>query len=274
MAKDVIDLLDPVADHPLNDGLVGWWMPLENNWGGSYLYDLCGKSHGTLTNFPTGCWGAAQDGSGTLTCDGVNDYVSIGTNTAVGKIAGALTAVVVLRTTDAGSPNRHLIGAYVVSPPYTGWGLSLQSGWPQFWSNANAGGVWLTSSGSITDGLWHHLIVTGTGTSGAFYLDGAPRGTFTFAAPGSHSGSVTLMARSDGAYHCGGTIQSIAVLDRAVTAEGAKFLHQQWQQGYPDLLKRTPARFWPAAQAPSLGNLRRILGRMALARAGGGLAGG
>ena len=47
-----IDLGNPVSDHPLNQGLASWWLPLSNNSGGSRLFDVKGRMTGTLTNVP------------------------------------------------------------------------------------------------------------------------------------------------------------------------------------------------------------------------------
>lgn len=50
-------LIDPGnsvnRDHPLNKDLVSWWMPLSNNSGGSTLFDIAGRFHGTLINVPS-----------------------------------------------------------------------------------------------------------------------------------------------------------------------------------------------------------------------------
>jgi hypothetical protein len=48
-----VDPARPIADHPLNRGLVAWWMALANNDGGSRLYDLGGRYHGTLPGAPS-----------------------------------------------------------------------------------------------------------------------------------------------------------------------------------------------------------------------------
>jgi hypothetical protein len=44
--------------HPLNRGRVSWWHTLPSGVRGYEFRDLCGKSHGTLTNGPT--WGSAK----------------------------------------------------------------------------------------------------------------------------------------------------------------------------------------------------------------------
>jgi hypothetical protein len=46
---------DPVnRAHPLNDGLVTWWLTLPPTDGGLRWYDLLGLNHGTLANFGAG----------------------------------------------------------------------------------------------------------------------------------------------------------------------------------------------------------------------------
>src|SRR5262245_39512882 len=67
--------------HPLNRGLAGWWLALPWWRGGMRWRDLCGKSHGLLTNGPV--WKGAYSrpgGSGAVDFDGTNDIVTIANN--------------------------------------------------------------------------------------------------------------------------------------------------------------------------------------------------
>ena len=39
-----VDWTQPVADHPLNDGLVSWWLAIPNHTSGTSTWrDLCGQ---------------------------------------------------------------------------------------------------------------------------------------------------------------------------------------------------------------------------------------
>src|SRR5690349_1214055 len=77
-----IDIQNPInQDHPLNHGRVAWWLTLPGLEGGKYLYDLCGRSPGTLTNMTTtssGWRGTTRPGGyGHLLFDGSNDVVNM-----------------------------------------------------------------------------------------------------------------------------------------------------------------------------------------------------
>jgi hypothetical protein len=73
-----IDLGNPVADHPLNRGLVSWWLPLPNTSGGSRLLDIVrgpgSRYTGTLTGGPT--WEAGPTGFASINFDGSDDRVT------------------------------------------------------------------------------------------------------------------------------------------------------------------------------------------------------
>src|SRR5688500_4148301 len=65
--------------HPLNRGLVGWWLPGFGGRTGQVLRDLSGNhTHGTLTNMASDDWIPATGrpgGFGALNFDGSNDHV-------------------------------------------------------------------------------------------------------------------------------------------------------------------------------------------------------
>lgn len=89
-----IDLANPVnVHHPLNLGLISWWLAVPGLDGGKYFYDLCGRNDGTLTNGPT--WsnnippGAV---SRSLSFDGVNDFVSTPITAALGTAEHTMSA--------------------------------------------------------------------------------------------------------------------------------------------------------------------------------------
>lgn len=84
-------------DHPLMDGLVGWWPMLEG--GGSTLYDLSERgNHGTLTNMDAATdWSVGPIGAGALDFDGSNDHVRVGNIVETAGGSGYSFATWVLR---------------------------------------------------------------------------------------------------------------------------------------------------------------------------------
>lgn len=79
----LIDWRNPIANHPLNRGLVSWWLAGPAQRRSTVLRDLCGRNHGTLTNMdPLTDWvsgGGRPGGFGSLDFDATNDHVNCGT---------------------------------------------------------------------------------------------------------------------------------------------------------------------------------------------------
>jgi hypothetical protein len=69
-----IDTRSPVAwQHPLNRGLVSWWLPFGGWQGGGTLRDLCRRYDGTLESGPA--WARDPRGFGALSFTGAQDVV-------------------------------------------------------------------------------------------------------------------------------------------------------------------------------------------------------
>src|SRR5690349_4775681 len=94
MPPQLIDLGNPVADHPLNLGLVAWWLSLPNNSGGTRLFDITGHGNtGTLTAGPTWRTGLPVWGPGFSSLKfvtGSSQYVDCG-NAPVLQITGNMS---------------------------------------------------------------------------------------------------------------------------------------------------------------------------------------
>jgi hypothetical protein len=89
-----VDLSNPVNwVHPLNRGLVGWWLALPQWAGGTKWYDLRGKNDGALTNMPASNWTGPRErpgGFGSLDFNGSTNYVNLG-SPAIFQITGEMT---------------------------------------------------------------------------------------------------------------------------------------------------------------------------------------
>jgi hypothetical protein len=82
-----VNLLDP-ADrmHPLNRGLVAWWLALPGLMGGPRWRDLIGTNDGVLTNGPVWKPTTRPGGWGCLSFDGTDDRVQVPTAPALAQV--------------------------------------------------------------------------------------------------------------------------------------------------------------------------------------------
>lgn len=262
MAGAYIDLGNPVADHPLNRGLLGWWLPLPNNSGGSRLFDIKGGRHGTLTNGPT--WAAGPSAAQALSFDGSDDHW-ISTLPSL----TAVTLEVVYRSTSSAA-NMHL-----VNHDSTGggggrvWQHRQTSGGKFNWIPFDFGGNPRSVTGNVTvnDGNWQHVVCVYDASTNAIYVNGALDATGT---PGGGTGmdsSVTnvefgLPNGNTGGAYFSGQLAHAAVLNRVVAASEVWGRYEQWRRNFPDTLRRFSRRaylFGSGVGGGGGGNRRRRL---------------
>ena len=158
----------PVID-PTSPDLSGYWNFNDNlndastNW-----------NHGTMADpvsFSNGINGKS------LYFNGINNFVDCG-NTQSLDITGDITIGAWIKTTQN---NYGVICArYRGSSPYQGYGFQvIPGGQLAFWFGASDGHL-SYSTGIVNDGKWHHVAVSGSGSSGTFYIDGQSSGTFAY----------------------------------------------------------------------------------------------
>lgn len=238
-----IDLGNPVAKHPLNEGLAAWWLPLPNNQGGGTLFDLLGRYNGTLTNGPT--WAEGPNGFGALTFDGTNDYVSAAVPTGLhGSVTGTISAWVRGdAANDTGAPlhcSSDLTDQYYA---YFGDGkvyLSLLR------SNRASG---ITPVVTLT--TWHMLTVTTDGATWSLYQNGVLAGSQT--AQATVSATAMRLGRDESVQYWGGRVADVRVYTRCLPAAEVLSLYDQSLRGHPDTLRRRPKRSYGLTQAAPAG---------------------
>jgi hypothetical protein len=246
-AKTVIDLNNPVADHPLNKGMVGWWLPLANNSGGSKLFDLVGGYHGVFgatTTSPT--WVAGPNAAQALSFDGSDDrWVS-----SLSSLS-AVTVETVYRSTSSAS-NMHLAnhdstaggGGRVWQHRQTSAG---KFEWLPFDFGGNPRSV--VTNATVNDDKWQHIVCVYSSSVNAVYVNGALDATGTTDGGAGLASAVTNLefglpnGFTGGAYFSG-QLAHVAILNRVITASEVWGRYEQWKRGFPDLLRRTPAEFY------------------------------
>ena len=220
----------------LTDGIIGCWSPSVRG-SGYLLPDLSGRgNHGVLTNMDAGTdWpGAAVRGTHgrVLDYDGSNDFADCGLrlNAAlVDKLTISMWAV--FRTRNAVNVPISNLTAGASN------GFALEMGrtankltWLQ-----NGATVDATSTGSITDADWHHVVITRNGATGSwtitFAIDGVISTHTTAANPAAASSSGVLAIGRYGSFTGGfdfnGQIGEVAIYQRALPEAEIRDLFRQ-----------------------------------------------
>ena len=148
-----------VAEYNFNDG------------SGSAATDSSGNGNtGTLTNSPT--WTAGVIGSGALSFNGNNQFVSLPNNSQI-TLAGLYGATISawIKTTSGGT----IICSGGACINFANYALNVNGGLATAMfvnANTSAGQFILSSTNSVNDGQWHMITSVLNGTSIALYVDG------------------------------------------------------------------------------------------------------
>lgn len=230
----------------VNEGLVSGWLNLPNGqWGGGKTFRDLNRglqNDGTLNNFsfpntPTSGWQGPQGrpgGYGSLRFDGLDDAVVVPSLAAYLEgpvdytIAGWLrqtsnTIGGIITQADAGN---HIIAIY--SDGTNADFLTYEGGYAFVGATAN-----------VSDGAWHHIVGTKTGTTGRVYLDGTLRGTGVV--KDVNVGSTTechIGMREGTAYPFPGYLDDLRVYSRTLSAAAVKALYDESRASYPVALRR------------------------------------
>ena len=232
---------DPVErHHPLNAGLVAWWLGLPEVSGGRQLFDLMGLNHGTLTNGPT--WAADPGGFGAVNLDGSDDYVTCGSPAAL-NVQGPLTLscwAYLPAVPSSGEPGIVTNGAYKFGLTY------YINGQVYFYLGSGGSNV----AAAVAAGGWRHLVGTWDGTTAAgglkLYLAGQQiASAFSSNSTTGASGpfQVGNVSGNSGQY-LNGRIGDVRLSNRCLSASEVAALYDQTVRGHPDTLRRVPGRVW------------------------------
>lgn len=231
--------------HPLNRGLVSWWLTLPTR-RGNIWHDLKGKNHGTLTNGPT--WQGSKGrpgGWGSLQFDGTDSYL-IASN--VKTISLPITVSGWFRV-DSGSNS--LLVSHHTPATNNGWRVSAVNFGTAGTLRFTLGGVadygFSGSSNPMFIGRWNFFAVTVTGNGGtakAYWTvePGGPLYSPATLAVGTMSGSPTeirLGITQGGLTPLNGPADSIKVHNRVLSSSEIQELYTESRRSYPNLLNRS-----------------------------------
>lgn len=237
LPPSAIDLGNPVSDHPLNYGLVAWWLPLSNNRGGSKLFDIKGGYHGVFTGGPT--WASALNGFAGLT---------VGTGTAYAQTPLTLPAAPITISFWASSTNGWLDCRPFGAADRNGgiYGLCVLWNYPGDYlymvarQGSNTGAYDLhVAAPNLSGGPRHVVMTVGPGGLTGYYRGkrvGNNPATTTYT-----TGGVQLrwgLDHGGAAAGFGGSIWDMRVYSRALSDAEVFRLYEQGLKGHPDTLRR------------------------------------
>lgn len=242
---DFVDWGQPVNwAHPLNRGLVSWWLAVPGRMGyGSMAWrDLCGRNNGTLTSFTAGGshWGGAKGrkgGWGSISfrgsADGFDEYIAVGSVPALNSITdisfagwfkfGSVSALQWLFKKYGGG---------------SGPGLWF---WPSGAGKINwdYNSSMLSVDAPLSTGVWYHIAgVTKSGVGREVFIDGISVGT-DGTAPSTGTEDVNLCGPvGSGVNSLEGLANSLRIYSRALSAAEVTDLYRRESNYYDGLLNR------------------------------------
>lgn len=243
MAAGAINLTDPVDwSHPLNVGRSLWLYGLPQWSGGNTWHDLCRRANAALVSAPT--WAVSRAGDQGLSFSGSN-YVSCGSPAYLDVTTGSFTVACWIRftTTSSAFPLCKTTG-----PATNGYDILLNEGGVagKVTVRVNgAGGVGSSYAGSLNDGLWHRLVGTRVGSTVSLYTDGVFRGSQTASGTLSNAAAPLQLGGRNGTAFAACDVADVSVWPtRGLSASDVARDYDQGLRGYPDLIRRVPARVW------------------------------
>lgn len=272
-----INIAKPVNwAHPLNRGLVSWWLALPGGWGrGPTWFDLCKKNNGTLTNGPV--WNSPfgrPGGSGALNLDGSNDYVDCGSASSLSlTITDAFTVSCWLRNAQTADAN--IVAKQRNAGSFQGYGIVLTNSRSAIealiYGGSTHPGLLVSWPSNYADSTWHHLAFSYDGSMNVsglnLYTDGAlVTGTTvlndaTAATDITNSVSLQISGRGGSAANVwGGYIDDVRIQKKALSGSELRAEYDLSRQGYGPLLNRVQRRIVKAhAVTATTNNTRRAL---------------
>lgn len=234
-----------------NFGAASRWLVLPNRVTGQTLIDIAGRNNGTLTNGATFSTDRHLGGCGSVSFDGTNDYVDLGSPAAL-NLPGTFSFCCWYRNTSAKSFQAFIANSnsggsfanYAVTFNYTANKFEL-------WNNAS--GPQITSTASISDTAWHHYGCVRSGVAGSWnlslYIDGVLDKTATSGIDPSGGTYPVALGRFGGfnGYYLLGNQDDAAIYPRALTAFEFSEIYKDSRANYQRTLNWRRSRAIPAS---------------------------
>lgn len=244
--------------HPLNRGLIAWWLVVPGLTGGPTWIDLVRPSngnHGVLTNMDlSAVWSGDSPPGGwaSLDFDGSDDYVDAGNDVSL-DVAEFTICAGFKADSYTGTANRNnwIVGKDVSGARSYDFGVRNVNQDILLDCQINGSTPFGRGSTILTvDGLWHLGLVSYDGADLLYQLDGVDDGGgATSTDPDVTTTNVRIGAREfiGNTEEWDGHLDSVRVWNRGLTSEEGAQYHLLSKQGYPGLLNRIDRRLFVAA---------------------------
>ena len=250
MDWDSVDWQNPVSDHPLNNGLVAWWLAgSPGAYGGNTWRDLTNKHIGTLTSSPTwqgpegrpgGRAALDMNGSAYVNCTDKTDF-TFGNGSSDSPFSFALWANV-----PSSGSNQRIVDKYDTSALQREWlFVYLSTGTLRFntWDESADRQIGRDVTATDYRGSPHHYTMTYTG-SGAesgitVFVDGVRvDDTSASSTPYTAMENTTgIMTMGGFAAQLNGWLDDFSLWKRNLTASEVLAVYQDSKHGYQKRLR-------------------------------------
>lgn len=227
-----LDLGNPVSDHPLNRGLVAWWLGLPNNSGGGTLFDLCGRNPLALTNSPA--WSPDRNTfGGTRLVRSSNQYA---TRASAVVSAVPFTVSMWCKLTNV-SESQYLFEIGTSNAAF--WSVNAQGAATSIRLVCNNNLVG-TAAGTWTNGVWFNATaVFAANNDRRVYVNGGGKGTDANTVNVTPGAQTRIGSYPDtGPLGPDGTVSDVRVWNRALDDGEVFAAYEQGLRGNPDTLRR------------------------------------
>ncbi|MFH1664749.1 MAG: LamG domain-containing protein, partial [Candidatus Omnitrophota bacterium] len=212
------------------DSLVSYWDFDDGS--GTVATDAAGVNHGTLYNDPV--WTTGKFG-GALSFDGVNDYGATPSTLDYNFQSNPFAVSFWIKTTTTVA-YMNVVGY----APHTGagWDIFINNGKPD---TTYYNIVSFDQNTPVNDGSWHHEVIVDTGTTLLMYHNGILDKTGVFSGPVTAYG--TLKFGKNFHSYLNGTIDDVAIWDRALDANEVASIYSVGVQGFEGILNGVTSTF-------------------------------
>ena len=245
-------------NHPLNVGLVSWWLAIPqifSGYGTITWNDLCRKNNGTLFNNALWDGTIRNNAFGAVSLNGVNQYVDLGLNQSLKFGSGDFSYCGWILFDILGSSDSLIIESNDGTAERS-FGKNAADNMVWFMRD-NIGGaghmISISNPTAFKSNRWYHCVSTRVGTNGYLYVDGIKVASGSAASLGNcdvSNTSVKLGGRTVGSLsYLDGKIDGVKIYNRGLSDQEVSLLYYEEISKYRHTLNyiNTKSYFFPTS---------------------------